>query len=204
MPGFDIRNGYAFCHPDPTATPSSVSHFSPSNTVETARKYRYRLEILEPLDEDFLLLYAYKITRPIIEFDTIVIHNGQGEIYRPGKNRWQPIEISFYERVYGTFENAGTPDATGGHNQAAKLIYDWWANSVLNINNSLHGPANGYQKPAEVAMLDGLGNPIWTYYLVNCWPSKVTPSDLSYTMTEIADITVTLTYDRALEKERRI
>jgi hypothetical protein len=52
-------------------------------------------------------------------------------------------------------------------------------------------------------MLDGLGNPIWTYYLVNCWPSKITPSDLSYAMTEIADITVTLTYDRALEKEWR-
>jgi len=197
MPGFDIAQmaGGRACSDG--AVPPSVRSDMPSNITETARRYRYLFETLEPLNQNNLLLYAYKITRPSIEIDQITIHNGQDEIYRPGKSRWRPIDVTFYERI---FESEAGEKATSGYDQPAELIYQWWSKTMINIDNSLHGELNDYRKPSQITMLDGLGNTIWAYYLAQCWPTKVTPSDLSYAETEIADITVTLSYDKAIEK----
>ena len=212
MPGFDIGMPSA-CHEGeggPYRPPGGGRDYSPSHVEETARRYRYEFEVLEPLDKDsggstFLLLFAYKATRPSPEIDKITIHSGQDEIYRPGKNRWQPIEVTFYERL--TTDSEG--DSRGGpgtyRDQAAELIYKWWGGTkdglpggVINLRNSFHG--YDYRKPCQLAMLDGYGGPVWSYYLANCWPVKVSPCDISYADTEIADITVTLSYDKAIEQ----
>ena len=177
----------------------------PPNDVETARRYRYRFESLEPLDKNNLLLFAYKATRPNIEIEQITIHNGQDEIYRPGEVKWLPIDITFYERVYGEMDSGIN---SGGYDQPAELIYQWWAESVIHISTSLQGwpydfsklNAKGYRKACQLEMLEGSGMAIWTYYLVNCWPMKITPCELGYADTEIADITITLAYDKAIEK----
>ena len=211
MPGFDIGIQDA-CHEGNDGKyypPSSKREYSPSHTEETARRYRYEFEVLEPLDRDsggstFLLLFAYKATRPTPEIDKITIHSGQDEIYRPGKNRWQPIDITFYERVTSESEDA---ESGSYYNQAAELIYKWWGGTnsglpggVIHLRDSLHG--YNYKKPCQLAMLDGYGGSIWTYYLANCWPVTVSPCDISYADTEIADITVTLSYDKAIEQRR--
>jgi len=198
MPGFDLSGLADICHDHSIGTPLSHSRAQPSMTTETARRYRYSFELLEPLDQESLLLFAYKITRPSAEIDQITIHNGQSEIYRPGKNRWLPIDITFYERIFG--ETDAGPDTGNGYDQPAELIYNWWAKTMIDITTSLHGPPSAYRKPGQVAMLDGLGNSIWVYYLSNCWPMKVSPSDLGYADTEIAEITITLSYDKATEK----
>ena len=71
----------------------------PRHIIETARNHRFKLEVLEPFGSTStgILLYLEKCTRPTPEFDQIVIHNGQDEIYRPGKSRWLPVEFTFYE-----------------------------------------------------------------------------------------------------------
>jgi len=205
MPGFDIGVPDA-CHEgiDGEYTPpKNKREYSPSNTEETARRYRYEFEVLEPLDRDtrgstFLLLFAYKATRPTPEIDRITIHNGQDEIYRPGKNRWAPIEITFYERLAEESDDQY-------YDQAAELLFKWWGGTnyglpggVIHLEQSLHG--YNYKKPCQLAMLDGTGGMVWGYYLANCWPMKISPCDISYADTEIADITVTLSYDKAIEK----
>lgn len=201
MPGFDLSHladGVLSetCHPG--TTPSAADISNPANVEETARRHRYLFETLAPLDKESLLLFAYKITRPSIELDRMTVHNGPDEIYMPGKNRWLPIEVSFYERIYG---NEGTGASIHGiYDQPAELIYKWWSNSVIKLRTSLRGTAREYKKPAEISMLDGLGNRVWVYYLANCWPTKVSPSNLSYVENEIADITATLTYDKAVEE----
>lgn len=211
MPGFDISQMNSplgpvlssACHDGAVPYPQKYLP-QPTNTTETARRYRYRFETLEPLDQESLLVYAYKTTRPSVEIDQIVIHNGQDEIYRPGKNRWLPIDITFYERIFG--ETGEDAMITGGYDQPAELIYKWWSETMININKSLHGliwdstsGVKGYRKPCQLTMLDGLGSSVWAYYLANCWPMKVTPCELGYADTEIADITVTLAYDKAME-----
>lgn len=191
MPGFNIpfssncESEYGF--------KGNSTYTGPSYNTETARKYRYLLEVLQPLGtkNDGLLLFAYKCTRPSVEIDEIVIHNAQDEIYRPGKHHWKAIELSFYEKL-DKFEPPFT-------DQAAKMIYDWWAKSMINLDTSLHGPLPDYLANAQIDMLDGVGNPIWTYHLYDSWPSRISPSDLSFTDTDIADISITLRYGKAIE-----
>jgi len=204
MPGFNIPFNDA-CHLFNDEMGFSTADVEPSHTEETARAHRYIFQTLEPLDRDSggstnLLLFAYKATRPTPEFDEITIHSGQDEIYRPGKNRWKPIDITFYERLTGqpAYLDQDLTD------QAASLIYEWWGGKnfglpggVVHLDQSVLGI--GYQKPCELAMLDGNGTPVWTYYLADCWPQRVTPSDLSYASTDIAEITVTLRYNKAIE-----
>lgn len=216
MPGFNIPfNNQCHLLDDDISYPND-DITTPAHTEETARNHRYLFESLEPLSIDpgvgstNLLLFAYKATRPVPEIDEITIHNGQDEIYRPGKNRWKPIEITFYERLTGTESRfASSQDL---NDQAARLIYRWWGGTpdglvggVVHLDvSSVGAPGGGaldYQKPCQLQMLDGLGNAVWTYYMADCWPVRVTPSDLSYADTEIASITVTLRYNKAIERK---
>lgn len=197
MPGFRIPFNFG-CHQGPV--PVDLFPEGAESTAETARNHRYSFEVLEPLQQGTLLLYAFKATRPSPEIDEITIHSGQDEIYRPGKNRWKPIEISFYEKLSGQanliFQNL--------INTAASQIYEWWGGTnngfpggVVHLDTSSIGV--GYQKPCQLALLDGLGRSVWSYYMSDCWPVKVTPSNLDYSDSDIATVTVTLRYNKAVE-----
>lgn len=194
MPGFNITVQNGCDVPDSTLNGSSV-YTGPSNVIETARSHRFKLEILDPFGSGSnggsILLNLEKCTRPTPEIDEIVIHSGQDEIYRPGKNRWSPVEFTFYERLRG-----GVADFT---DSAAKNIYQWWGSRMIDLESSAHRSVTNYYKRAELSMKDGLGNDVWSYYLFDCWPVKVTPSTLDYGSNDIARITVTLRYNKAKE-----
>ena len=191
MPGFNIPMEASSC--------GAGSSSGPSHTTETARKHRYELEVLEPLGQgsqgqggDSLLLFLKKCTRPSIEIDEIVIHSGQDELFRPGKQHWKPIEFTFYEKLKGS-KNGSLND------ECAEKIWKWWANAMIDVKTSLHKPPSQYLKDTQLTMLDGDGSSVWKYYIYDCWPSKISPSDLSYTDTDIAEISVTLRYSKAWE-----
>jgi len=188
MPGFNVPVSDA-CH-DQFAVSANSPFQGPPNSVETARKHRYSLDVLEPLGDrrSGLLLFLAKATRPAVDIDEIVIHSGQDEIYRPGKHRHKAVEFTFYERLEPPTED-----------QAAKFIYDWWAKSMIWVEQSVHGAPGDYLKTAELSMLDGIGYPVWKYMLYDSWPSKVSPSDLSYADSDIAEIAVTLRFAKCRE-----
>ncbi len=205
MPGFNIQevNDVSTCLLDGQPRGNAAYDGAPRN-VEAFRKHRYLWEVFGagsgggtylgmgkfsgggagwPLE---LRVLAWKTTRPAPEFDVIVIHNGSEQIGRPGKYRWNPIDITFYEAYQDQ------PDI-------CQSIYDWWAKSVVDLNTSTYSKPEDYLKQCTLSMLEGAGNAVWKYNLGGCWPSKVTPSDLSYADTEIADVTVTLCYAKAVE-----
>lgn len=195
MPGFNIpplQGAGNACDPD--SFQEEAAYYGPSTTVETARKHRYKLEILEPFgtEADGILLFCEKCTRPTPEMDEITIHNGQDEIYRPGKQRWNPIEFTFYEKLRG---NEGVYV-----DEAAERIYRWWGETMIDLQRSVHNPIANYYKRAQLQMLDGVGYPVWTYFLYDCWPQKVSPIELAYSDSDIATITVTLRYNKAQER----
>mgnify|MGYP005817984413 CR=1 FL=1 len=181
MPGFNI---------------AGTSAGQPPNTVETARSHRYIFSVLEPMKD--VLLYAHKASRPSFEADIIKIHSGQDRIYRPGQHFWKPLEITFYEAVIGHYGPAA-PNVP--FNNTSDFIYGWWQGSMIDTTSSRQYDPTGslYKKECILEMLDGDGNTIWKYNLYGCWPSKVLPSDLSYKETDIADLSVTLQIDRAVE-----
>ncbi len=191
MPGFQIPFQV------PAGCPTPPPGTGPSNAVETARRHRYLLEVLEPLgtQDNGILLYLEKCNRPAVEFDKIVIHSAQDEISRPGKTHWKDVEFTFYEKLDG--EDNGSLE-----NTCARLIYGWWAKSMLDIERSLHFAPSNYLKNCTLQMLDGGGSSVWTYYIYDAWPMKVSPSDLAYSDTDIATISVTLAYARAKEQGR--
>lgn len=190
MPGFHIPQSAASCL-DKDAFQERSTYTGPDPNMEYARRNRWMLEFLEPFGNvyDGILIYAHKCMRPTPEIDEIKIHHGQDEIYRPGKNRWNPVDFTFYEKSPGnpTFD------------EAAERIYKWWAETTIVLTESKHGELNDYLKNCNLRMLDGVGNKIWEYNLYECWPMKVSPCDLDYSDSNIAEITVTLRFNKAKE-----
>lgn len=181
---------------------------NPEYDVETFRKYRYNTTIynLELGGKTVSpTIYLESVGRPKLEFDKITIHHGQDEIYRPGKSRWAPIVMSFYEVV-------GASIGTGKNTyswQVAESIYRWANNKLTRFGLQQEtNPSNRYssiQKASEfyknvsIVVESGEGYKLREYFLYECWPSSITPSELSYSSNEIAKIELELTYNRADE-----
>lgn len=181
MPGFNIKTS-SDCIAD---NDCGDGYTGPKVNVETARKHRYQLRILRPVKD--VLLYAFKCQRPVCEADRIVMHHGQDEIYKPGKTRWLPIEVTFYEIVKDV-------------NTTAQMLNRWWGKNMLSVNSSTLFQDSYYKERCELELTDGCGKPVWAYYLYQVWPSKVSPSELSYTDTDLSEISCTLEISKAEEK----
>lgn len=199
MPGFNIPPFQApsrSCDPNIQIFDEASAYQGPGFVTETARRHRFRIDLFEPFGPISLgqpgagdiMLFVEKCTRPTPEIDEITIHNGQDEIYRPGKQRWGPVEFTFYEKVEE-------------RDEVAERIYDWWGRVMINLTRSGHNLPTDYYKSGQLQMLDGVGNPVWTYFLYDCWPQKVSPIELSYSDTDIATITVVLRFNKAEERK---
>ncbi len=190
MPGFFIPDSDKACLDD-NAFKTQSAYAGPDPNMEYARRNRWLIEIFEPFGtvQKGILVYARKCARPSPEIDVITVHHGQDEIYRPGKNRWGPIDFTFYEKA----------DGNSLVNESAERIYKWWAETMIILQQSRHGELANYLKSGSIKMLDGVGRGIWEYRLYECWPIKVTPSELDYGDSQIAEISVTLRFNKAKE-----
>lgn len=166
----------------------------PPNTIETSRKHRYLLRVLQPLTRDILIV-ANKIQPPQAEIDRVTIHHKQDEIYTPGKQRWSPAEITFYRR-HASFDS-GTCD------EAARQLYEWWATSMLILQESkiARNDAGGpYKRDVILEVLDGTGQVSWVYNMYGVWPSKMSPDSFDASDNSIANIVATLQVDKVKEE----
>lgn len=212
MPGFNLSLLRQGTNPQKFGGPPNTLTGGPTHPPEVARTYRFMIPYFLPLEftanqnnnrrntahpsNDGLQFYVKSIQRPGIEFDNITIHSGQDEIYRPGKVRSTPIEIVFYEVIgHGT-------DLIG------QAFYAWWSRRVIDVSTSRGrrpGVWNnqdefaGYYFNAQVDMLNGYGDAVWSYLLYDCWPEKISPAQLSYDSSELAEYSVTLRYNKLVE-----
>lgn len=202
MPGFKIPINY-----DPACANDSINisfrndlSSNPSHTIEIARAHRWIFRTLTPLDQSSgdpnILIYAFKCGRPTVEIDEIKIFRGQQEIYRPGKHRWMPIELAFYDVYEGG--DSQQPESVYNAGVSSKL-YKWWSEVTLNASTNNVNRASEIYKTGALIMQDGFGKSVWSYKLFDIWPIKVTPSDLDYSSTNLAEISVTMRYNKAEE-----
>ena len=154
----------------------------PSGVIEAARSNRWKVAIL---DDTQLNLVAHTCNRPTPEISPITMHHGQNEIYLPGKHRWSPVEIKFYEVVVGHKSNVTAE------------IYRWWSKDVIDVDNNVIN--RKAKKTVNIEMLDGFGVTIWKYKLIGAWPEKITPDAMDYGSSNILEIAITLRYDAAME-----
>jgi len=192
MPGFYIPGAIESCLDENAFKGSAGSYLGPDPNMEYARNNRWLLEFLEPFGniQNGILVYAHKCSRPSAEIDEIKIHHGQDEIYRPGKNKWNPVDFTFYEK---------SPGDEDSYNEAAERIYKWWSDTTIILRESRHGEIRNYLKSCNLQMLDGVGRRIWEYQLYECWPLKVSSSDLDYSDGSISEITVTIRFNKVKE-----
>jgi hypothetical protein len=136
-------------------------------------------------------LFAKTCQRPSPEFDQITIHHKHEEIYRPGKIRWNPIDIVFYEAL----------DTDSGFDLTAQTIYDWWSKSIYNLNSQKQVTVREiYENNCSISMLNGAGIVCWKYNLYNAWPSKISAKDCDYTGSDLSEISVNVKYNKAIEE----
>lgn len=212
MPGFYVADLTGKCEGF-SEIPSQ--YLGPSNTVETARKNRYRISNIIAGGEGTqpttslakFALYAYKCTRPGTKYDIITIHNGFDQITRPGKVTYTEVTFSFYEVVdQTTAQNDPATHGTGNvangpaNHSVAMHIRDWHAKAMYVRRYSMLRRPDDYLATIQLDVLDGTGSPTYTYLMYGCWPSEITPSDLSYADGDIADITVKLQVNKFLER----
>ena len=229
MPGFSVNGNPAVCQffeygIGPTT--GDAGYAGPSNIIETARKNRYRLAGImnggtdsqsstsgtsstgygSPLSTFMgaaqFLLYAYKCSRPSIDYQVIEIHNGAEQITRPGKIIYNNVEFTFYEIM----ETSITDAQTGSGNSAppvtksvSNFLYKWHSEIMYDRIGAMLRRPDQFLATVDLDMLDGVGKSVYKYRMYDCWPSKVSPSDLSYVDSEICDITVTLQLNRYIE-----
>jgi hypothetical protein len=206
MPGFNIPSIIAGCHDEfaVEATEGTVGiRRQPSSSIETFRSHRFRFEILGRevgfgLAQGIWQAYPLRCSRPSVEIDEITIHNGPDQIYRPGKVKWSPIQLTFYEI------------AELGEDLTPSAIFTMWAENTIDLKNSTIGkpsPTLGQRRrrgrrfhfDASLDMLDGRGDVLWSYRLYNCWPTKISPANVSYDESNILTTEITLRFDKANE-----
>ena len=164
----------------------------PNANVQPAFSHRWLFEFDQIGTMKGVALYAMSTQRPSVEIDTVKLHLGQTEIYMPGKHRWSPINVKFYELI------DGLPDG----DTTAREIFVYWAK---NVNSAVILLAQGRINPnfratCSISLQDGLGESKHTYSLSNVWPIKIEPSELTYATGEISTVQVTLRYDAAFEQ----
>ena len=167
IPGFNIGNVFMSGRP--------------AADIELARQHRWKFATLDPLKA--ILIYAHKSGRPKVEIDRAQLHHIQDVIWFPGKQKWLPIDVSFYHTV--------------GSTDAAFEIYKWWSTKVLDIERAR---INLTKQDCTLELLDAAGKSTYRYTMYGCWPSKVTPDELDYASSKIDEITFTLEMDKAREE----
>lgn len=187
MPGFRI-NGEGY----------GIAGDGPFGKIEVARSHRYIISIssaksdVQPIND--IRFYAHSCDRPNIEFDRIKIDHGINEIYIPGKVRWAPVEIKFYE----VLDLDGEPN----HDSTAAALLRWRDTILYEKGQHIRDKnSDDIKSDVIIEMLNGGGATVWTYTLRGAWPIKITSSSLSYKSSDLAEISVQLHYDWVDQKQ---
>lgn len=171
MPGFNIPGA------------STVDGGAPI-PPEVRRRHRWIFKSFgDGVPNDQVLLLLHSANRPEFTLEQPELHHDQEVIYFAGKQTWNEIEMSFYD-------SEQDPDSS------AEI---WrWVKIVSDINGGVRVAApDNYKKQGQLEMIDGQGTTTETWKLYNCWPRVTNWGELNYDNTELAEISVTMRYDRA-------
>ena len=185
----------------------------PYANVEPMRAHRWKIEFsgnprLQSGSKTGFLFSAYALScqRPTVQIEIIKMHNSQNQVHLPGKHFWNPINVKFYD-VAPDSDNLDEPALHNGgqwfsSTTTAQEIFKWWSDLVVNFSsNTISSSWLDVQADIKqtVGSTGGVTAPVHGYTLYRVWPSKVEPSELSYAVSDIATVNVTLSYDVAEE-----
>jgi hypothetical protein len=186
MPGFNI----------PRPGRQSAKSYG-SNTQEAGRMHRFAVSITtEGADVSAgqcfgpaVTFNVKSVTRPGVEYDEIIVHSGQSQIPLPGKDKFKPIEITFYEGLDSDGSRFKDMLTDGLHRSLPSLNYGagyYWSGFLW----------GNYKFNMKIFRLEGRGNKYLTYSLFGCYVASLDPGDLSHTDNELSTTTATIKYNK--------
>jgi len=148
-----------------------------ANAYEPKRKFRFILEI------DGIDAFTVESTaRPHLSFDTVEIHYINARRYLAGKMAWATIGLTLNDPI--------APSA------AQKVMQ--WVNLAYEAITGRAGYASFYKKDIVLKMLDPIGDVVERWTLKGTWITDADFTDLNYTTSDVAQVTLTLQYDNAV------
>ena len=144
----------------------------------------------EPKTKNRFIMYiegipAYLIramNRPSIEFEEIVLDHINVKRYVKGKAAWQPIEITLYDPV--------VPSAAQAVLECIRLGHE----SVTGRD----GYSDFYKKDVTFNLLGPVGDVVEEWVLKGTYIQSANFGDMDYSVSEPAEISLTLQYDYAI------
>lgn len=157
----------------------------PSNTMEVHRDHRWRVENfglpMELASEETIAwtrrlhLYAKSLDLPSVSFEEAEIEGASIKYKVATKATFEPVTLTMY-------------DVIGMHK-----IFDNWQKLIWTPQAGIQ-PANKYVGEPRFSLLDGAGNVLRTYTLINAYPKSVTHSELSYQSSELKLLKIVYSY----------
>ena len=169
-----------------------------NSNVIIKRKFRFLATFTPPGDlgggneEQSFRNYVKVANRPQLDIDETEIHFLNGITYIPGKGRWQPLSVTYYDVA----------------DEKLKPLYDW----VLSIYdfNAAAGSGDtsdsgnlpqteklGWAGTGRIEMLDGCGQIMERWTLQDVWPQSINFGDLDYAASDESNIEVTFRFSKA-------
>lgn len=174
MPGFNI-----------VTTGGDAAKEQPSATFELNRAHRWKIQQLvvgaKSLITEANLVYVKSITLPAFNVEEEIIKGGSIS-YKFAKGiNWEDVTVVFYD-VEGILEQI---------EKIRQLV--WTPDSGLMA-------ANDYKGITEFWLTNGDGDPTRKFFLENSWVKNISHSDLTYTSSDIKEVTLVISYDWAREE----
>lgn len=143
------------------------------------RKFRWTLEISTPCGN--VPKHFVKVaSRPKLAIEETEINFLNAVTWIPGKAKWEPITVTYYDIPAG--------DMSG--------LWNWIA-TVYDFNKTADLPMSekaGWNGTANLTLFDGCGAPLERWLLSSCWPSNIDWGELDYASSDEVTIELQLRY----------
>lgn len=153
----------------------------PSNIVEPLRSHRWRIKKLGPIDLDGVRIFAKDLSLPTVDIE---VDEVQGATI---KYKFASV-VNFSEAVLTFYDT----------NDLLISLQDWLDLVYVSVGGEGTGElglADDYKDEASFELVDNEGFTEIEYRLLGAFPTKIDNSQLTYTNSNIKEITMTLQFD---------
>lgn len=145
------------------------------------RKFRWTMEISTPCG-NVPAWFCKTAGRPSLDIEETELNFLNAVTWIPGKAKWQPITVNYYDAAHIDFSGLLSWIAT---------VYDF--TDPINLKQS---EKEGWAGAALLTLYDGCGQPLEFWLLQDCFPQSVKWGDLDMGSSDICELELTLRYSQ--------
>ena len=148
--------------------------------LEPKRKNRWVIEF--PVGTDIAEWMVQTSSRPAATINEVEINYMNTKTYVAGKAQWETMDITFIDCI--------------GPSTGQKIMD--WIRECIEFSTGRMGYAVNYKKQLSLKMLDPAGQTVEKWSIEGAFITSANFGDLDMGSDDLADITITIRYDRAI------